>query len=460
MTLFTVVCFGQTVRYVSTSIGGAYDGTDINHPTNDLKYAINNSDIVLLKTGDTFYVNDLIVSEITLSSYGDGEAPIICGYKRIIEPRWVEIGNHIWKINLAEDNYSGVVLIGSSLSNNIGCIHEYDKNIIHGHKVQHYSELKSDWDMWQTERFDKMISSNEFDWLYLYYEGNPNTLKLEFSITDAALRMSNATVENICFEGFGFGISAGTHSTIRNCELDAIGGRMQIGYDVYICYGNGIEFYVSKDIEDCIVENCVISRCYDCGITIQGSGRGKATPRNIIVRNNLIFQCCQGWEDFLRNDDDVVYENCVFENNVLLNNGMTSGFGYPEDRFKYCHLLGNNKTGNKGMIIRNNIFVGGNFYCSGAYEGVYKSNVWQGNTCVIKRGDFILSNYTGNKDVIRIPTTRGVFSSLQAATKDAILRYRELTGDQTTKFVIKSHRSINRRITKMKNRCLDNQKNK
>ena len=103
------------------------------------------------------------------------------------------------------------------------------------------------------------------------------------------------------------------------------------------------------------------------------------------------------------------------------------------------------------MIIRNNTFVGGNYYCSGAYNGQYKSNVWEGNTCIIKRGDFILSNYGGTKDVIRIPAEKGEFRSLKAATDDAIRRYRELTGDQTTRFVIKSERNINKRIKKIKN---------
>ena len=219
-------------------------------------------------------------------------------------------------------------------------------------------------------------------------------------------------------------------------------------------YGNGIEFWISRNTEDCIVDNCIISRCYDCGVSIQGSGGRQATPRNINISNNLIDRCCQGWEDFLRNDSNVVYENCVFENNIVVNSGNTSGFGYPESRFKYCHVLGNNTKGNKGMIIRNNTFVGGNYYCSGAYNGKYKSNKWQGNTCVIKRGDFILSNYYGTKDVIRIPVEKGEFPTLKDATETAISRYRELTGDETTRFVIKDSVAIDKQIKKLKKKYL------
>ena len=106
------------------------------------------------------------------------------------------------------------------------------------------------------------------------------------------------------------------------------------------------------------------------------------------------------------------------------------------------------------MIIRNNTFVGGNYYCSGAYNGKYKSNVWQGNTCVIKRGDFLLGNYMGTKDVIRVPVEKGEFPTLKAATDNAIVRYRKLTGDMTTKFIIKDEKAINKQISKLKRKYL------
>ena len=56
--------------------------------------------------------------------------------------------------------------------------------------------------------------------------------------------------------------------------------------------------------------------------------------------------------------------------------------------------------------------------------------------------------------VYGIPTERGESRSLKAATGDAIRRYRELTGDYTTRFVIKSDRRINRRINKLRKQYL------
>lgn len=441
--------YAKTI-YVSSSLGNeANDGLSDVKPLKVITHAIFLADTILLRCGDIFYSTGLQLKGKMLSCYGKGTKPIISGYKRIISPRWKRIKANIWRISLAEDNYYGVML-SSSMSNNVGCIHEYDKGQIHGHKVQYLSDLKEDWDMWQTERFDKSIPASEYDWLYIYYSGNPNDLFLEFSIADIAITTYNSFIKGVSIQGYGFGISAGSNTIIRNCLIDAIGGSTQVGYEVFTSYGNGIEFWAGS--HDCLVENCNISRCYDCGCSIQGRS---ASSTNIVFRNNYIVDCCQGWEDFLSSDNpEIRFVNCVFEDNTVVSSGRSSGFGYPHNRFKYCHVLGNNFKGNKGMIIKNNTFIGGNYYCSGAYNKEYKSNVWEGNTCVIKRGDFILSNYTGSKDVIRIPTERGKFRSLKAATEDAIRRYRELTGDQTTRFIIKSEKSINKEIAGLKRKYL------
>ena len=450
---------GKTI-YVSSSTGSnENDGLTPQSPVKTIAEALRKGDTIRLKRGDVFFESIKLNKKYCLA-YGQGEKPVIAGWKRIEGDYWEECKNNIWRICLTDGKrYSGFQIFGSSNLNNIGCIHEYQKDEIHGRRVQRKADLKVDWDFYQTYHHDKKeVTNHDFDTLYLYSHDNPNYLNLEFSVAEAAVRICEATIDNIRMEGFGFGISAMTGSIIRNCDIDAIGGMMAYTASEFVSYGNGVEFYISKDVENCVVENCIISRCYDCGVSIQASGQGQAQPRNIIIRNNLIERCCQGWEDFLRNDSNILYKNCRFENNVVLNSGNTSGFGYPESRFKFCHVLGNNTQGNKGMIIRNNTFVGGNYYCSGAYQGEYKSNVWEGNTCVIKRGDYILSNYMGTKDVIRIPKDKGDFASISEATDDAIRRYRKLTGDETTKFIIKDEKTINRQISKLKKKYLRKKK--
>lgn len=455
---FVVICWSslvsstaapkQSVIYVSSSIGSdANDGLDSAHPVKDLTNAVGRANTVLLKAGDVFYYGSLSISGIKLSRYGDGPNPTICGYKRLVGPHWIEVEPNIWKASLVDGVFSGIEIKGSSVSNNICAFHDYANDLIHGRKVRYKNEMERDWDFWQTSKLSKAKPS-EYDVIYLYLSSNPNELKLEVSVYDVALRVDHSVVDGVNFSGFGTGLSAKTETHIRNCRIDAMGGRLIPDGKSYVCYGNGVEFYVAvSDIENCIVEDCFITRCYDCGITIQGTGATTATPRNIIIRNNLISNCCQGWEDFLRNNDDVMFENCVFTGNIVLHSGATTGFGYAPSRFKYCHILGNNVKGDRGMRIENNTFADGNYYCSGVYNGAYRSNVWKNNKCYIKDGDYILGEYFGKRDVLRVKESRRASSS-------EIKRYQELTGDTSTRFIVLSDTQMEKRSKKLEEQFL------
>lgn len=104
------------------------------------------------------------------------------------------------------------------------------------------------------------------------------------------------------------------------------------------------------------------------------------------------------------------------------------------------------------MIIKNNVFIGGNYYCSGACSGAYNSNIWDGNVCYIKRGDYLLSDYLGWKDVLRVPTGNFEESFLADTTTLMIKKYRELTGDMSTRFIIIEGKDLCNKINKDKNK--------
>ena len=444
LTCFCQIAFGashETV-YVSSSIGTFdSDGHDPDHPTSNLSFAVKSAKTVLLKAGDTFYQGYLNVSGIKLSRYGEGSNPLICGFKHIVGCRWIEDSPNIWVLDMLSDGFSGFVTNGPSLSNDICAFHDRDADLIHGRKVWKKDEMNADWDFWQTDDLSHR-NPESYNRLYLYLSSDPNLLDLELSVYDTALIVRNSTVDGVSFIGFGFGISAGTNTIIRNCLIDAIGGRIIKEGNSYNCYGNGIEFFVSSDISDCIVEDCRISRCYDCAATIQGSRGCKGSPKNIVFRNNLITNCCQGWEDCLNNNKDVVFDDCVFCNNIVLRSGNTTGFGYQKSRFKFCHVLGNNVVGNKGMQIRDNVFVGGNFYCSGVYDDAYRSNLWSGNECYLSSGDYVLGEYFGRKDVLKVGWSK-LFSSREFRV------YRKLTGDETTVFHIYPQRRLDNKASNL-----------
>lgn len=448
--LFTAtysVVYGSTLKvvYVSSSEGDDLNsGKTPDAPLRTIKKAGSfMPDTIYLKRGDIFY-ESIKYGRSSLIGYGKGLNPILSGYKRIIKPSWMKVRDNVWKLNLTEDNFTGYKVEGSSYLNNIGCIHEYDKDIIHGNRVEHLEQLKEDWDIWQCEGHGKDLPASSFDNLYLYLSSDPNNMKLEFSVNICGANMyeKHPIINGIRFEGFNTAVNFNMSGDITNCRIDGMGGNLFLT-NIYgfVCAGNGIQYWVGRyALDNSLVKGNYITRCYDCGITIQGDG--SVSPKNIIITDNLITNCCQGWEDFIHNDD-AFYDNCVFNNNVVVFSGE-SGWGYPANRFKYCHILQNNSYGPKGMIFQNNTFIGGNYYCSEPCGKDYKSAVWCGNICYIEEGKFMTGRYHGNGDIVRIPLKNKGKSLYSTEYIQALETYRATVNDHSTKFVVVSERKAKR----------------
>lgn len=424
--------------YVSSSRGqDSNNGLTPETPVKTIKTSLAKGKTIYLAAGDVFY-EYVELYDSKLSRYGEGHNPEINGFRTIVGRPWQMVDDHIWKIDLKSIETTGFQVDGSSELNNVGCVYEVERDCLHGRKCHKYSQLQKNWDFFQTDlQTYKSIGNSCFDDLFLYYDGNPNDLVLSISVgSHYGITLYNSTVECVNVKGFGTGgMTLVGSSSVRNCRIDLIGGSMMLGRNVTCSLGNGIDFWVYRDARDCVIEGNYISRCYDCGGSIQASNCGRAKPRNIVFRDNLISHCCQGWEDFLRNDPDVMFENCRFENNYVVYSG-DSGFGYVPNRKKYCNVLGNNIDGARGMIIKNNTFVGGNYYCSGVCNGKYNSNVWDGNVHYVERGAYLLSEYNGTRDVLLVPET--------GSSESIIAQYRELTGDNNTCFFVTRASRIDR----------------
>ena len=294
----------------------------------------------------------------------------------------------------------------------------------------------------------KDLSASDYDLLYLYLSKNPNELNIEFAIGGKALSVSGSEIDGICFIGFGDGVYVWGDCVIRNCCVDIIGDQQAIGFEPFVVLGNGINIWVGDNSnKNNLIENNIISRCYDCGATIQGHPKKDGIcAMNNIIQGNVIYNCCQGWESFMTKkyeEWDIDYINCFFRNNIVFNIGQTSGFGYPLDRSKKCHVLGNERTGSKGMVIENNEFVGGNYYCSNSFKGEYKSNIWRNNICYIKPGDYLLSQFGENELII---------SGKRKTDKKTIKKYRDLTGDTSTTFHVVSELTLRKKIGTLLNK--------
>lgn len=441
------VVYGSTpkVVYVSSSSGDDTNtGLTEETPFRTIRKAVSSfPDTIYLKRGDIFY-ESIKYGRASMTGYGKGPMPVMSGYKRIVKPSWKKVKENVWKLCLTDDNFTGYQVEGSSYLNNIGCIHEYDKDIIHGNRVEHYDQLKADWDVWQCEGHGKDLPASSFDNVFLYLSSNPNNLHLEFSVNVCGANMyeGHALINGIRFEGFNTAVNFNMSGDITNCRIDAIGGNLFLT-NIYgfVCAGNGIQYWVGRyALDNSLAKGNYITRCYDCGITIQGDG--PVSPKNITISDNLITNCCQGWEDFIHHND-AVYDNCVFENNTVVFSGE-SGWGYPQSRFKYCHILQNNCYGAKGMIFRNNTFISGNYYCSEPCGKDYKSAVWQGNVCYIENGNFVTGRYHGNGDIVRMPTTEKGRRAFTEERDKAIETYRIMVNDTSTKFVIVSPKKAKR----------------
>ncbi|MDR2439882.1 MAG: hypothetical protein LBE12_10995 [Planctomycetaceae bacterium] len=159
----------------------------------------------------------------------------------------------------------------------------------------------------------------------------------------------------------GFGGTKAEHCVYRDLNISWIGGADQYregGEGRKVRFGNGIEFW--SDAADCLVENCRIWEIYDAALTNQGNGINQ--QRNIIYRNNIIWNCEYSFEYWNREEESVT-DNILFENNICFNAGF--GWGHiqrPDKNGRHLMVYANTaKTGN--FIIRNNIFCNATESC-------------------------------------------------------------------------------------------------
>lgn len=392
--------------YVSSSDGDDSNfGIDKSHPIKTISLARSFQKNIKLKCGDVFY-GPVRLSGVSMSSYGIGSKPILSGWKKIqhdqkqnyweegvlYDGKWTQKkGSHIWRLDLSKDIFKGCTQ-NFSCSNNIGLIINENTKEMYGRKCQflyqdgrhrnQYSQdgtwLEKNFDFYQcSKKGNENLTNNDFRYLYMFLDKDPNDLDLSFSTYATGVSLHNANVEGVRIEGFGcHGFGCGSNVRIENCEIEYIGGSQQVGYPQWVRFGNGVEFYISTSMKNGYVANNHISHTFDCATTIQGSNYDDANASNIYFENNNISNCRQAFEHFLNNKDTkngghVDYFNCGFINNVCFNIG-DNGFSSPELR-DAC-ILSYESTGNKSIEISGNTFVGANYYCGTNFSNKIHDN--------------------------------------------------------------------------------------
>lgn len=380
--LFAIDIIAQKQAYYVSSTEGVIgnDGLTPEHPFSKIS-DIQQKDnaIIRLKCGDIFFECISGFTDCIIESYGKGNRPVICGFKILKNNNaWCYCSEErCWELDLSDQqNFVGYRADG--LLNNIGCIYDEKGDKIFGNLVSNKSELLKDGDFYITSKCDRdSIKPADLQYLFFKSSKNPSQLgHLCFSVwKNGVSNMINCKIQDICILGFGaHGMCAMDRCSINNCQLDIIGGSILIGKKPWVRYGNGIEFYItSKPIGNSIVSGCLISRTFDCGSTIQGTGKNMGDASNIHFTNNKYFHCRQAFEHYLQtNGSPARYDNCSFSKNIILYAGDNL-FGCKAQITDAAIL--SYELQSKNCSITDNLIYGSNYYCGNRLPEGMDNNV-------------------------------------------------------------------------------------
>lgn len=443
--------------YVSNLGNDNNSGLTEDKPVKTISKALKLRKNILLRKGDVFYEN-ITINGHNIGAYGKGKKPKLCGWKYLKNANWEKYGNNIWRLNLDTIGYTGRVKSSDPFHNDVGLIRNVDNGEIYGVKCQCLYKkdcifksttaqmntwLQHDMDFAQTSVYGKgKLKGSDFKYLYLYYSKDPNKLHLAVSTHGSGITADSATIDGISIEGFScHGIAAGSNIKITNCDISYIGGAQQVGYQLWVRYGNGIEFYISRSKENGYVAHNNISHTFDCGTTIQGSDHLGAYPTNIVIEHNKIYNCRQAFEYFLRNNDKKtgkIYDciGCVFRKNTCVDNG-SNGFGTHETRDGQILSYQNDYV--SSIKIEDNIFIGG----PSLYFAIHPENIrfGKGNKFYLTEGTTLWSPYQASG---RIKYYKKNISAIHKKLEDKKV---DIKG---VKLVRVSDKRLNRLINKFK----------
>ena len=412
----------EATYFVSSSQGDdGNDGLTVRSPKQHISsIGVKKNARIRLKRGDVFFEQMIGYDNCVIDDYGHGNKPVLCGFKVLMNPQaWTyDEQEKLWKLDMLEEkNFAGCLHgnVADDRINNFGFIYDPNSDIVYGRRVREKKELTGNGRFYLTDQFvPDSIKDETFKWLRWKYDGDPRRIKhLCFPMWLIGMRkLNNCEVRNIAIVGFNFGVVGCNGTTVDNCQIDLIGGSVQLGYQYWVRYGNGVEY--SWGNHDNLVTNCLISRTYDCGATIQSSGNFRGSPKNIHFKRNLFYHCRQAFEFFLnaKNDFKPQYENCSFTDNVCYEMGENE-FSTPQ--LRDANLLSYDGTV-KSISIEGNTFYGSPYFCGAVFpKGL------GGNTVYIYEGQY-LHNYHG-KRTLPIVLANG---------EEEIEIYRKQSGDNST----------------------------
>jgi len=376
MPLSQAMALGSDGNFVDTCYVSSSEGSDSNIGTIDaprktisgLPSSAHRRRCILLKRGDVFYDHFTGFHDCYIGAYGDGDAPVVSGFRVLVNPlAWEKVAgkSDVWSLDLTNNN--NFIGIDESFQGrkspiyNTGCIYLPQLDSIMGRMVNSLDKLAADGDFYTTSYFSTAdLFAHPIKKVYLKMADNPGALGIVcFSTYMQGIQtVLNSTVENIDFVGYSLGAAGSSiiGTVVRNCSFDIIGGSVCPDSNPeqgWTRFGNGVEIWASTS-NDILIDNCSFCRVYDAATTIQGSG---GNPTNVRFINNRISRCRQAFEYWLR--DGCRFINCEFSNNVSY---MMGDNGFSDPKPFDCDIISYNQNYNADMNVRFNMFYGAPFF--------------------------------------------------------------------------------------------------
>ncbi len=368
--------------YVSSSKGNdKNDGLSASKPLKTIakvnKLDLNDGDKVLFKCGDLWRgeVLEGANAYVTYSSYGRGEKPTFYGsYENYTgEQKWLPT-----KYDNVYVLYKKIGDVGTFFFNN--------------NKLWAVKKTKTTPDKLKNDlEFCVDYGTKE---VFLYSaKGNPGKVYSSIEAT-VALRLiylqTGNTVENLklMYANYGVQCWTGNDVTVRNMDIHWMGG---CGDEVRA--GNAIEFW--SNLDNIVIENNVISQCYDTGITCQYQGNDSKdiVMENIFVRNNKVSNCFWSTEFWLYMHGTATghFRNLQITKNIFEKSGDCWSYdqrSMPNDPLFpwHIHLQAYDNYGDREILIENNIIDSGRGGLIYSGRSNYVPTL-KGNTYIQKEGN-------------------------------------------------------------------------
>ncbi len=415
--------------YVSASMGNdANDGltpeTAIKSIDKVNKLSLEEGDKVLFKSGDLWRAGTVKCAVgVTYSSYGKGEKPAFYGgYTNLADAKlWVAT------------EYPNVYTLSDTAAKKIGVVGTlwFDNDKQFAVMDVPYGE-KDDKVMITPDMLSEDLHfccDYETNEIFLYStKGNPGS---RFEVIEASPDVhtfalnNDVTIDGLNVKYYDYGI-VGTDisgATIRNMEMSHMGGVWATNLQSRA--GNAIELW--KNASDILIENNVISQCYDTAITCQYTGSTHDTSnvviKNVTVRGNKISDCWWSTEFWLKMPGNGVngeIRNLVITENEFKNAGMGWGArtapNYTVHSY-HIHCFAYSNYNAVDMKIINNVFDTSKFslFCFG----------WTNFMPTLKGNTYIQSRTGQFGYVYQRPLAfnEGIFEVIRQFDKNATLKF-------------------------------------